>query len=393
MKLLFCCHDFRSENLRLMPWRYIHEVARGLVRRGHQVSLVSVESPGASGTESIDGISVCSTDKKGLFSGRTFKELVATAEIIVWSASPLTAFYYGKLKHLDRPLLLLLTGPCYTVREIVQAQRSQVPFRQLATHYRNALAPLRLTACLIRARFVKAAVVLSRKNAGILRKNGCRGDKVTVISPGYDGRRRSDSQGVSPAEARERLSLPKGMRILTYLGSLYQVRGVNVLLEAFSEASRQIPDLLLLILARTGNRVEIDALANRAAKIGIADRTLIIPGYLEKDQVYNYLSASDVVVLPFILVPSDMPLGALEAMALEKPVITTEIDGMPEMVAQRGLVVPPGDAPALAQAICTLSQDEQLYDKLKESCASYMSSYPDWEEVADRFNAIIQGRS
>jgi phosphatidyl-myo-inositol dimannoside synthase len=390
MRLLFCCHDFRRANLRLMPWRYIHEVARGLVRRGHQVSLVSVESPGASGTDSLDGITVLRLDKKELFSGRSFKELAGTAEVIVWSASPLTALYYSKLKQLERPLLLLYTGPFYTVREIVRAQRSRVPFRQLATHYQHALAPLRLTACLIKARFVKAAVVLSRKNARILGIHGCRDDKVTVIPPGYDGRRRGDLLDRSPAEARERLSLPKGVRILTYLGSLYQMRGVKVLLDAFAEASRRIPDLLLLMLARTEDRTEIDALANRAAKLWITDRTLIIPGFLEKDQVFNYLAASDAVALPFILVPSDMPLGALEAMALGKPVITTEVDGMPEMVAQRGLVVPPGDAPALAQAMCTLSRDKQLYDLLKGSCATYMSHYPTWEEITGKFDAIIQ---
>lgn len=393
MNLLFCCHDFKRENLRLMPWRYLHEVARGLVKRGHQVSVISVERPEASGTNSLDGITLCRTDKKGLFSGRALNELAGTAEAIVWSASPLTTFHYSKLKQLGRPLLLLFTGPFYTMREIVRAQKGRVPFRQLATHYQHALAPLCLTACLIKAPFVKAAVVLSRENARLLGIHGCPDDKVTVIPPGYDGSRIGDSPGISPADARKLLSLPEGPKILTYLGSLYQVRGVNVLLEAFAEAARQIPGLLLLILARTENQAEINALANRAAKLGIADRTVIIPGFLEKDQVYNYLSASNAVVLPFILVPSDMPLGALEAMALGKPVITTAIDGLPEMVAQKGLVVPPGDAPALAKAICTLSRDEQLYDTLKESCATYMSHYPTWEEITDKFDAIIEHRA
>jgi phosphatidyl-myo-inositol dimannoside synthase len=389
MKLLFCCHDFRSANLRLMPWRYIHEVGRGLINRGRQVSVISLVHPGDSGTDNIDGITVCKIDKKELFFSDAFRKLAGAAEVIVWSASPLTVFYYGKLKRLGRPLLLMFTGPFYAMREIMRAQRSGVPFRQLATHFKQALAPLHWTASLLKARFVKGAVVLSERNARILKKSGCPDKKLTVIIPGFDGKRLKDFKDKSQVAAREHLSLPQGAKILTYLGSLYQIRGVNVLLDAFAEASGRTPNLVLLILARTENRKEVEALAGRAAELGITDRTIIISGVLEKERVYDYLYGSDVVVLPFILVPSDMPLGALEAMALGKPVITTEIDGMPEMIGQRGLVVPRGNAPALAQAMCILNEDEQLYSTLVENCVRYMSSYPTWEEITERFNATI----
>ena len=389
MKLLFCCHDFGRENLRLMPWRYIYEVAKGLVRRGHQVSLISLASPRARETDHLDGITVCSLDKKELFVGRTFKEIASGAELIVWSASPLTPFYYKKLKQLQCPLLLLFTGPFYTLRELFKAQRSGVPWRQLGTHWRQGLVPLQLTARLLEAGFVNGAVVLSHKNAQILGKYRCGNRKITVIPPGCDSRKGREGRDISPVEAREGLSLPKDGKILTYLGSLYQIRGLHVLLEAFAAAARRMPDVLLLVLARTNNRSEIDALKNRVARLGIAGRTIIVPSLLGKEQVYHYLAASDAVVLPFILVPSDMPLGALEAMALGKPVIATAIDGLPEMVAERGLMVPPGDAPALAQALSAMVRDERLYASFQANCLRFMENYPTWDKITEKFNAII----
>lgn len=373
-----------------MPWRYVYEITRGLLEKGHAVSVVSVENQRAPWTGSIDGIRVLRLEKKYLFSGRAFRECASTADFIVWSASTLTPFYHTKLKRLERPLLLLFTGPFYTFREIMRAQKNQVPFRQLATHYRHALMPMRPIASLINATFVKSVVVLSRKSASVLEANGCMADKVSVIPPGYGGRKMGNCRGVSPPTAKDICSLPTGPKIMTYLGSLYQIRGINILMDAFSVASRRVPDLLLLILARTENQTEIEVLLNRASKLGIADRTLIIPGFLETRRVLAYLHASDAVVLPFILVPSDMPLGALEAMALGKPVIATDIDGMPEMVAGRGLVVPTGDTAALAQAICIINQNEQLYHSLKANCVAYMSRYPGWEQVIEEFYALIQ---
>jgi phosphatidyl-myo-inositol dimannoside synthase len=388
MNLLFCCHDFRTGNLRLMPWRYIYELANGLAVRGHNVSIISLQNSATQDKESIDGIPVVRLVKSSPFTLRKFRDLADSANCIVWSSSPMTVFLKKKLMGLNKPLILLYTGPFYSVREITRAQYCQVPFGQLASHYKNALAPIRLTAAMVNAPFVASTVVLSEKNALILKDHGCRMDKVSIIPPGRDR-----DLACSPrelCEARESLSLPKGQKIVIYLGSLYRIRGVDHLLRAVSAMKTGDENILLLILARTERDDEVDALRKRVARLGIANRTRIVHGILEKGKVIEYLNAADIAALPFILVPSDMPVGALEAMALGKPVITTEIDGMPEMVDGRGLVVPPGNAAALAQAIGKICNDELMFDSMRAQCLDFMSSYPDWDEVAERFDAVIR---
>ena len=68
----------------------------------------------------------------------------------------------------------------------------------------------------------------------------------------------------------------------------------------------------------------------------------------------------DLVALPFEIVPSDVPLSVLEAMALALPVITTQVACLPELVpAGCGLRLPPGDDAALAAAIAALAADSQ----------------------------------
>lgn len=354
--------------------------------RGHHVTVVSLEGSRDMYKGDTDGITVIKLSKTGIFSTRAFKELSVQNDCIVWSSSSMTPFLDNWLRKLNRPIILLFTGPFYTVENIVRAQMGGVPLGQLLTLYKYAFVPMSLTVSLVNKPFISSAVVLSGKNAKLLVDCGSCASKVSVIPPGHDG-------GVSQiptVEARHDLTLPKESKIVTYLGSLYQIRGVDCLLNAFTGVCKATKDVSLLILARTDQNKEIIKLKEKLSRLGIADRTTIISGFLHREKVKMYLAASDVVALPFILVPSDMPLGALEAMSFGKPVITTDIDGMPEMVAERGLVVAPADRRALEQAICTLTQDECLYKSLKACCVDHMSTYPGWEATADKFEAIIR---
>ncbi len=390
MKVLFYCHEFRRDNLRLMPWRYIYEIALGLIQRSYDVKILSVGNLNNSIEENISGIKVFHEKLKDVFISEMSKRLFNESDLIIWSSSAMTVLLYKKLKNLKIPLILLFTGPFYSVSEILRAQLCSVPFRQLVVHYKYSILSLRLTAALINSNLIRTAVILSEKNAKILKMKGCNNNKLSVIPPGHDRSGVMAIEGVSVKQIRGELDLPSKKKIIIYLGSLYQIRGVNVLLEAFLDICKISDNILLLILARTDNKNETEALIKRVNVLGIEKNTIIISGILEKNIVQNYLIASDVAVLPFILVPSDMPLGALEAMALGKPVITTEIDGMPEMVSGRGKIVKPGNKRKLSDAALSIFNDYNLYNSMRNNCISYMSKYPTWQETSEKLSSLIQ---
>ena len=384
MRIFFYCHDFKKENLRLMPWRYLHEVAKGLMHRGHSVSFFSVDETKEERRETIDGIDIMRGRQGEIFQdGGRFKG----ADCVIWSASPLTAFFRGRFARLNSPLILLYTGPLYPFSQVLQAHAQGVPFSQLASHYKNALVPLGLTSVLVRAPFVRVAVSLSERNAGILREKGCPAGKLRVIPPGYDGVKHDAFGSITVDQMRERLLLPKMKKILTYFGSPYRIRGIEMLLRAFKDVCARREDIVLLILARTADKGEAKALVRRAASLGIGRAIRVVPGFLGEGEVQSYLFASDAVVLPFILVPSDMPLGALEAMALGKPVITTDIDGMPEIVRDSGALVR-GEA-ELAAAISGIFSDAEDFNAKKKKCLEYSASVPTWNEITARFENLF----
>jgi phosphatidyl-myo-inositol dimannoside synthase len=387
MNISFCCHGFSRDNLNLMPWRYIHDLTDGLKRSGHHVSVLSINADSHNVEEMIEGIKVYHIKASDLFKNGI--EKLMSADCIVWSSSPLTAFYNRKLRSIRKPFILLYTGPFYSIRDVLRAHINGVPWKQLATHYKNALISLRYTAHLINADFIKSVVVLSRRNHDILGEMILERQKIKVIPPGFIFKSTENMQ-ISRETQRGSLSLPPRDKIIIYLGSLYEIRGINILLKAFSRIRNMHENVSLLILARSESEHEVETLAKQVEQLGIAQKTVIKSGYLDNDTVQRYLSASDIAVLPFVLVPSDMPVAALEAMALGKPVITTDIDGMKEMVQDRGILVKPGSVAELSQAIQRLIQDDHLYSTASSNCLEYMARYPSRDEVSKQFIALFE---
>jgi len=354
------------------------------VRKGHFVAVYSACDTNTGRGEVMDGFEVTCGPTSEIFRKGT---PAAHSDCVIWVASPLTPMYYGRLAKMGLPIILLFTGSFYSLTQVVKAHASGVPFSQLATHYKNALVPLGLTSLLARASFVKATVCLSQRNATILRGKGCPGSKIQVISPGYD-RLSNDAFGsITVDQMRGKLFLPKTKKILTYLGSPYEIRGINMLLNAFKHVHANRQDILLLLLARTVNGMEAELLSKRVASLGIAGATRINLGLLDERQIWGYLFSSDAVVLPFVLVPSDMPLSVFEAMALGKPVITSNIDGMAEVVRDSGILV--RGEKELAKAIGGIFEETGDYEVRRQRCFAYSRSFPSWREVTDRFEDLL----
>ena len=121
-------------------------------------------------------------------------------------------------------------------------------------------------------------------------------------------------------------------------------KGLDVLLAA----AALVPEAVFAI---AGDGPERTALETRAAALGVAERVRFLGA---RDDVPALLAACDLFVLPSHY--EGLPLSLLEAMAAAKPVVATRIGGPDEVVAngETGILVPPGDAAALASAIWAL---------------------------------------
>lgn len=153
--------------------------------------------------------------------------------------------------------------------------------------------------------------------------------------------------GVEPTPPRRLVAHP---RRLVFVGRLAPVKGLDGLLSALALARREVPDLTLILV---GDGPEAGVLAGRTADLGLAE-VVEFTGWLEDPT--PVLDACDLLVLPSL--HEEQPVALLEAMARGMPAVVTDVGENRALVEApaTGLVVPPGDADALAAALVEASK-------------------------------------
>jgi glycosyltransferase involved in cell wall biosynthesis len=168
---------------------------------------------------------------------------------------------------------------------------------------------------------------------------------------------RYDHQGPC-CTLRDEYGMEPDSPIVGVIGRLELEKGHPTLLEAWPLVLRDVPGAYLVIVGE-GSRQ--DALHQIAVEQGV-ERHVIFTG--RRDDIPAVTAALDVAVLPSYREAQGLTI--LEAMALSRPVVASNVGGIPEMIEDgvTGLLVPPHDAAALAGAITRLLRDHPLADTL-----------------------------
>jgi glycosyltransferase involved in cell wall biosynthesis len=180
------------------------------------------------------------------------------------------------------------------------------------------------------------------------------------------------------ARARDRLGLGSDQPVVLTIGRLAPMKGHRYLIEAVPAVAARFPQLTVVILGEGNLR---GALTRQAADLGVADR-VCLAGH--RTDARLLLDAADVFVLPSL--HEGMPLVALEAMEAGLPVVATDVIGTAEVVVpgRTGVLVRPGDAPALAEAIGALLADPDRRCRLGQAGrCRYLRSFTRQRMAAD----------
>ncbi len=200
-------------------------------------------------------------------------------------------------------------------------------------------------------RLVDYYIAVSQANAGyLIEEKRLNPRKVVVIRNGRDLARFVAAPAVRTA-LRQRLGLSEQAPVLSVVGRLEPQKGHGVLLDALPAIRKEFPNLQVFFIGEGALREKLHA---RIQDQGLS-ACVHITGF--QSDVVPWLAFCDVFVLPSLF--EGLPLVAIEALAMEKAVVATEVDGTPEVVihGQTGLAVPPGNADRLAAAVCDLLRD------------------------------------
>jgi len=217
-----------------------------------------------------------------------------------------------------------------------------------------------------------------------------RTDVVDCPHPIYDfgvpGRPRK-----TRAEARAALGLPDDALIALFFGFIKPYKGVVHLIEALPRLREHFGDdrfRMVVVGDVYGDRAPYDEARSRADCEAILDWR---EGYCPDEEVEDHVIAADLLVLPYV---SATQSGIVQvAYAYDRPVVSTAVGGLPEVVhdGRTGYLVPPSDPEALASAVIRFF-DEERAAEFGAAVAVERMKYS-WDRLAEAIEDLATGAS
>jgi len=224
----------------------------------------------------------------------------------------------------------------------------------------------------LRQRAIDLGLVTSDKTV-VLASGSSKGVEVERFLPTAENLARAE-------ELRCGLNLPKGVPVLGFVGRFTRDKGIPELVEAYRELRAEYPELRMLLV---GDFEDGDPVPEKVRKQITGDAQVVRPGFVADTSPYYHLM--DVLVLPTYR--EGFPGVPLEAQAAGKPVVTTNATGAIDSVqdGKTGVLVPAGDASALARAIGSLLADPAKREEMGHQGQDWVTR----EFAGDRVRAAL----
>ena len=182
-----------------------------------------------------------------------------------------------------------------------------------------------------------------------------------------------------------------GQTVIGFIGSFYLYEGLEFLVDAVLRLLAARRNVKLLLVG------EGEVEASLKARIPAAQREhIIFTGKVPHAQVKNYYSVMDMLVYPRVssrLTELTTPLKPLEAMAMERVVVGSDIGGMRELFRheETGFTVAPENVEALAGCLTRLVEDPALRQRIGKQARTFAVRERDWERIVERYLDIYGG--
>jgi glycosyltransferase involved in cell wall biosynthesis len=360
------------------PWRggaetYTYNLAKALHERGHEIIVVCADEPLPPGEYKSDGIRVVRLSLAGRLYGTplipTLFTTLCELDVDLYHAnfpSPYLAFNVAIASRLKRKKAVLTWH---------NDLPSVSPLAHILIEIHNRLIlPIYI-------RWFEIVIATSQRYleiSAILRKLGTR---LRVVANGVD------CQRFIPVRVRMKKDELVGLRpkrefVLLFVGALtewHRYKGLDVLLQALRIVADREPCVSLIVVGGGGLKEEYQELANN---LGLEKHVTFV-GDVDDSLLPQYYAHADATVVPSKDMSEGFGLTILEANASGKPVVASQVGGIPSVVRNgyNGLLIPPNSPVELANAILYLKKHRRRAIRMGKNGRLFAERY-DWAIVA-----------
>lgn len=218
---------------------------------------------------------------------------------------------------------------------------------------------------------------------------GIPGDRITVIPNSVDAEGLA-ARSPSAGDMRARLGLQENC-VLAFIGSFFAWEGLVLLIEALPLVLERRPDVRLLLV---GGGPDETAMREAVARCGVAGQ-VIFAGQVPHKEVGALYDAVDVLAYPRLsmrLTNMVTPLKPLEAMAMQKVFVASDVGGHKELVRDgvTGVLFQAGNRQALAEAIVRVAADHELRGRLITNGLRFVREERTWTRAVERYEPVYE---
>ena len=364
-----------------MPWRTVCEVVNHAASHNGSARLVSLGAQRGRlpADEIIPRETVIIAKKRGkLHQGLSDCLTRCAPDVIYWPVAwREPAWRLRLLRSLEVPVVGYLPGGDYRLRHVLYATR-RIGWKAALPYLCEAASAKSFTLRRLRRAGVKKLIAMTAHTAHCAVQAGWPTKLVQVIPPGRD------HHGLvkGAALAKDFVEWRKDRPYFVFMGPPSAIRGIFELLEAFDQAADRIEELCLVCLFRSDAELDAQKIRQAIKDLRHRDRVHAVWQSVTRDTLSAFLHHSHGAVLPYILVPSEIPLAVIEIMGFGKPVITTAGNGTGHFVERFGLVAQLGNIDALANALVQLAVDQPIYRHACSTALAAFDQHPRWTDVS-----------
>ena len=382
--------NLKKQNHHLMPWRMIFEVSSHICKAGHTVTVLSNEVVTSAQNWFSDEVEV--KQIKNPSGNDTLTNLLDVIknekiEVLFWPF----AWYGAKKKafistKVTIPLIWYLPASYYCLNYVLRS----IPFlsiKDVMPYMVQAIYPKPYLAKRLASNNHTSMITFSEFNRRAIIKAGFPSKNVITIMPGKSDICICEGSTETFEKVKQQL---KGNPFYLFFGPLAKIRGLDQLLKAFRLVLSQYPDLRLVCLFRSDPWINRKKFQQKIQQTEAEGKIICLWESVSRKDLSVFLEACYAVVLPFLLVPSEIPLAVIETAGHAKPVITTGPNGTAEFVEKFGLSIPPANFKALAAAMMLLFEDKLLYSQKCQMAKNVFDALPTWPDVAKSWLEVAQ---
>lgn len=363
-----------------MPWRTVLEVGNGIAKTGNQVVIIN----GCHSESDIQGTSwqnipihsiACGWDS--LSESKYADEADVLFLPVTWRTGLKSM---NALAKLNCRKIAYLTGGVYDfIGSLFLKQNSS--YKVALPYLIESLVPKALLGKKLRNAGFDMTIGLTELSTQAARDNNL--PQPECIYPGMDNFATISQDDI----ILEKYGL-KGRKWYLFTGATAVIRGASVLIKAIDSANENV---CIVMLIRGDRGTSLDDLMNLIETMKHRERIVVIKENLSREQLHSFMASAWYGVLPFLSIPSEVPLTYFEMLACGTPVISFPNGGTTAYL-EPALVLANRSKRGLTHALEKSWKNTDMRQRKSEVGVEIMSNHPSWDDVAKQWLKIIENQ-